>query len=149
MDAAGCDGATVYGGARGAAAAMMFAASYRERVRALVLPSEHRTLVRRHLATFRATERDTAGNGFMASFDGPARAIRCAQAVVDSVRSFGVEVRAGVHTGECELVETGLAGIPARVAGRRQPRRGARIEHGEGSRCGGAGSGSPTLGGTP
>jgi pimeloyl-ACP methyl ester carboxylesterase len=82
------------------------------------LLSEHRALVRRQLAVFRATERDTAGDGFMASFDGPARAIRCAQAIVESVRSLGIEVRAGVHTGECELVETGLAGIAVHIAAR-------------------------------
>jgi class 3 adenylate cyclase len=82
------------------------------------LLSDHHALVRRHLATFRATERGTAGDGFMASFDGPARAIRCAQAVVESVRSLGIQVRAGVHTGECELVETGLAGIAVHIAAR-------------------------------
>lgn len=82
------------------------------------LLSEHRALVRRQLSVFRGTERDTAGDGFMASFDGPARAIRCAQAIVESVRSLGIEVRAGIHTGECELVETGLAGIAVHVAAR-------------------------------
>ena len=82
------------------------------------LLSEHRALVRRQLAVFRATERDAAGDGFMASFDGPVRAIRCAQAITQSVRSLGIEVRAGIHTGECELVETGLAGIAVHIAAR-------------------------------
>jgi pimeloyl-ACP methyl ester carboxylesterase/class 3 adenylate cyclase len=82
------------------------------------LLSEHRALVRRQLAIFRATERDTAGDGFMATFDGPARAIRCAQAILETVRPLGIEVRAGIHTGECELVETGLAGIAVHIASR-------------------------------
>jgi class 3 adenylate cyclase len=54
----------------------------------------------------------------MASFDGPARAIRCAMAIVASVRSLGIEIRAGIHTGECELVEAGLAGIAVHIAAR-------------------------------
>jgi pimeloyl-ACP methyl ester carboxylesterase/class 3 adenylate cyclase len=82
------------------------------------LLSDHRALVRRQLSLFRATERDTAGDSFMASFDGPARAIRCAQAIAEGVRSLGIEIRAGVHTGECELVETGLAGIAVHIAAR-------------------------------
>jgi pimeloyl-ACP methyl ester carboxylesterase/class 3 adenylate cyclase len=82
------------------------------------LLSEHRAIVRKQLAVFRATERDTAGDGFMASFDGPARAIRCAQAIAEGVRPLGIEIRAGVHTGECELVDTGLAGIAVHIAAR-------------------------------
>jgi class 3 adenylate cyclase len=68
---------------------------------------------------------DTAGDGFFASFDGPARAIRCARAIVDSMLELGLEVRAGLHTGECELVEGKVAGIAvhtgARVASYAQP----------------------------
>lgn len=69
---------------------------------------------------------DDAGDGFFASFDGPARAIRCAQAIVESVRELGLEVRAGVHTGECEVVVGGrVAGIAihtgARVASLAKP----------------------------
>jgi class 3 adenylate cyclase len=82
------------------------------------LLSEHRALVRRQLSTFRGAERDTAGDGFMATFDGPARAIRCGQAIVEAVRSIGLEVRTGIHTGECELVEAGLAGIAVHIAAR-------------------------------
>ena len=82
------------------------------------LLSEHRAFTRQQLAAFRATERDTAGDGFMATFDGPARAIRCARAIVETVRGLGLDVRAGIHTGECELVETGLAGIAVHIAAR-------------------------------
>jgi class 3 adenylate cyclase/pimeloyl-ACP methyl ester carboxylesterase len=82
------------------------------------LLSEHRTLVRRQLAAFRGTERDTVGDGFMATFEGPARAIRCAQAIIDSVQSLGLDIRAGIHAGECELMPGGLAGIALHVAAR-------------------------------
>jgi class 3 adenylate cyclase len=89
------------------------------------LLERHHELVRRHLVRFRGREVDTAGDGFFASFDGPARAIRCARAVVDSVRDLGIEVRAGLHTGECELVDGKVAGIAvhtgARVASQANP----------------------------
>ena len=89
------------------------------------LLERHHALVRRELARFRGEEKDTAGDGFFATFDGPARAIRCAQAVIESVRGIGLEVRAGVHTGECELHEGKVAGIAvsvgARVAGSAGP----------------------------
>ena len=85
------------------------------------LLERHHRFVRRELARFRGEEKDTAGDGFFATFDGPARAIRCAQAVVEGVGELGLEVRAGVHTGECELHEGKVAGlavvIGARVAG--------------------------------
>ena len=74
--------------------------------------------MRRQLAAFRGDERDTAGDGFMATFDGPARAIRCAQAIIESVRTLGLEVRAGIHTGECERMGDGLAGIAIHIAAR-------------------------------
>jgi class 3 adenylate cyclase len=68
---------------------------------------------------------DTAGDGFLASFDGPARAIRCAQAIVEGVPALGLAVRAGLHTGECELLDGKVAGMAvhtgARVASRAQP----------------------------
>jgi class 3 adenylate cyclase len=74
---------------------------------------------------YRGKEVDTAGDGFLASFDGPARAIRCACAIVDVVRELGLEVRAGLHTGECELLDGKVAGIAvhtgARVASLAQP----------------------------
>jgi class 3 adenylate cyclase len=85
------------------------------------LLERHHALVRRELTRYRGEEKDTAGDGFFATFDGPARAIRCAHAIVDGVHELGLEVRAGVHTGECEVHEAKVAGlavvIGARVAG--------------------------------
>jgi class 3 adenylate cyclase len=89
------------------------------------LVASHHSLVRRQLDRFRGRELDTAGDGFFASFDGPARAIRCARAISESVRELGLEVRAGLHTGECEVIGDKLGGIAvnigARVAARAQP----------------------------
>jgi class 3 adenylate cyclase len=82
------------------------------------LLAQHNALVRRELGRFRGEERDTAGDGFFATFDGPARAIRCAQAIVSSVRVIGLEVRTGVHVGECELHEGKVAGIAISVGAR-------------------------------
>ena len=79
---------------------------------------EQRAMVRTQLASFDGTELDTAGDGFLARFDGPARAIVCARAIVERVRPLGIEIRAGVHTGECEVVERGLAGIAVHIASR-------------------------------
>jgi class 3 adenylate cyclase len=85
----------------------------------------HHALVRGFLGRFRGVEVDTAGDGFFATFDGPARAVRCAQAIVDAVRPLGLEVRAGVHTGEVEIIDDKVGGIAvnigARVAGRARP----------------------------
>ena len=61
---------------------------------------------------------DTAGDGFFASFDGPARAIRCAQAIRESVEPLGVELRTGLHTGECELLEGKVGGIAVHIGAR-------------------------------
>jgi pimeloyl-ACP methyl ester carboxylesterase/class 3 adenylate cyclase len=89
------------------------------------LLQQHHGLVRRLLVRFSGREIDTAGDGFFASFDGPARAIRCATAIRDGVRDLGLEVRAGLHTGECELVDGKVGGIAvhigARVAGQATP----------------------------
>ena len=89
------------------------------------LLERHHELVRRQLVRFRGKEVDTAGDGFLASFDGPARAIRCARAIVESMAELGLVVRAGLHTGECELVDGKVAGIAvhtgARVAANAQP----------------------------
>jgi class 3 adenylate cyclase len=82
------------------------------------LLERHHVLVRRELARYRGDEKDTAGDGFFATFDGPARAIRCAQAVVDGVRDLGLEVRAGVHTGECEVHEGKVAGLAVVIGSR-------------------------------
>ena len=85
------------------------------------LVAQHNVVVRRELARFRGVEMDTAGDGFFARFDGPARAIRSGQAIVEGVGSLGLDVRVGVHAGECELHEEKVAGIAvsvgARVAG--------------------------------
>jgi class 3 adenylate cyclase len=89
------------------------------------LLERHHELVRRQLARFRGVEVDTAGDGFFASFDGPARAIRCACEIVESMPKLGLEVRAGLHAGECELANGKVAGIAvhtgARVASLAQP----------------------------
>jgi class 3 adenylate cyclase len=89
------------------------------------LLQQHHELVRRELLRYRGVEVDTAGDGFFASFDGPARAIRCACAITDSVQDLGIEVRAGLHTGECEVVDGKVTGIAvhtgARVASQAQP----------------------------
>ena len=90
------------------------------------LLTHYHELVRRELARHRGIEVDTAGDGFMARFDGPARAIRCARAIVEGVRTeLGLDVRAGIHTGECELVGEKIAGIAvhtgARVAALARP----------------------------
>ena len=82
------------------------------------LLERHHTLVRRELARFRGEERDTAGDGFFATFDGPARAIRCAQVVTQRVRDLGLEIRAGLHTGECELHDGKVAGIAVSIGAR-------------------------------
>ncbi|RST51030.1 adenylate/guanylate cyclase domain-containing protein [Variovorax sp. MHTC-1] len=83
------------------------------------------SIARRQLERFRGREIDTAGDGFFAAFDGPARAIRCAAAIGSSVRLLGLEVRAGVHTGECEVMGAKIGGIAvhigARVAGQAEP----------------------------
>jgi len=82
-----------------------------------VLESHHAE-VRRQLENFRGTEVDTAGDGFLATFDGPARAIRCACAIRDGVRPLGVTLRAGLHTGECELIEGKVGGIAVHTGAR-------------------------------
>jgi class 3 adenylate cyclase len=82
------------------------------------LLERHHDAVRHELAVYRGREIDTAGDGFMASFDGPARAIRCAQAISRAVTSLGLQVRVGVHTGEAEIVGEKLAGIAVHIAAR-------------------------------
>ncbi len=78
----------------------------------------HRAAVRRELGRFRGREVDTIGDGFLATFDGPARGIRCAQAIVDSGRSLGIAIRAGLHTGECELIGEDVGGIAVHIGAR-------------------------------
>jgi class 3 adenylate cyclase len=82
------------------------------------LLERHHALVRRELGRFRGEERDTAGDGFFATFDGPARAIRCAQAIIEGMRELGLDLRAGVHTGECELHEGKVAGLAVSIGAR-------------------------------
>jgi len=82
----------------------------------------HNVLVRRELLRYRGREVAHTGDGFLAAFDGPARAIRCAQAIVEDVHDLGLTIRAGLHAGECEVTDGNLAGIAvhtgARVAGK-------------------------------
>lgn len=79
---------------------------------------QHHTMVRRELERYKGREIDTAGDGFLAAFDGPARAIRCAKAVVGEGERLGLELRAGLHTGECEVLDGKLAGIAVHTAAR-------------------------------
>jgi class 3 adenylate cyclase len=79
---------------------------------------QHHQLIRGQLVRFRGRELDTAGDGFFASFDGPARAVRCACAITQAVRDLGLDVRAGLHTGECELVDGKAAGIAVHIGAR-------------------------------
>jgi class 3 adenylate cyclase len=82
------------------------------------LLEKHHTVVRRQLVRFSGREIDTAGDGFFASFDGPARAIRCATTIASVVRDLGLEVRAGLHTGECEIVDGKVSGIAVHIGAR-------------------------------
>jgi class 3 adenylate cyclase/pimeloyl-ACP methyl ester carboxylesterase len=82
------------------------------------LLSQHHALVRRELARFRGEERDTAGDGFFATFDGPARAIRAGQAIVDGVRELGLDLRVGIHVGECELHDGKPSGLAVNIGAR-------------------------------
>jgi class 3 adenylate cyclase len=78
----------------------------------------HNAIVRRELLRHRGREIDSAGDGFLATFDGPARAIRCAAAITASVEELGIEVRAGLHTGECEIADGKVAGIAVHTGAR-------------------------------
>ena len=86
----------------------------------------HHAIVRDGLERWQGVENDTAGDGFYATFDGPARAIRCALDLVNRVSEIGIEIRAGIHTGECEIVDGKRAGlavtIGSRIAGMAAPR---------------------------
>ena len=82
------------------------------------LVQRHHALVRQQLVRFRGREIDTAGDGFFASFDGPARAVRCAHAIVATVPELGLDVRAGLHTGECEIIDGKPGGFAVVVGSR-------------------------------
>jgi pimeloyl-ACP methyl ester carboxylesterase/class 3 adenylate cyclase len=89
------------------------------------LLERHHSLIRKELARFRGQEIDTAGDGFFATFDGPARAIRCACTSRDALKDFDITIRAGLHTGECEIMGDKVSGIAvhigARVMGQASP----------------------------
>ncbi len=70
---------------------------------------------------------DTAGDGFFATFDGPARAIKCASALTEAIRELGIEIRAGLHTGECELIDSKVGGLAVHI----DPRVAAQADPGE------------------
>jgi class 3 adenylate cyclase/alpha-beta hydrolase superfamily lysophospholipase len=82
------------------------------------LIERHHELVRNELVRARGREVDTAGDGFFAAFDGPARAVRCAQAIAHDVQELGIDVRSGLHTGECELVDGKVTGIAVHTGAR-------------------------------
>jgi class 3 adenylate cyclase len=82
------------------------------------LVERHHAFVRGVITRWRGREMDTAGDGFFAAFDGPARAIRCAQAIVDGIRSMGIEIRAGLHTGECDITDGKVAGLTVVIGSR-------------------------------
>ncbi len=89
------------------------------------LLAEHHTVVRNELSRWRGHEVKTIGDGFLATFDGPARAVRCAAEIIDQLEHLGLEIRAGLHTGECELVGEDVAGIAVHIGARVMGRAGA------------------------
>jgi class 3 adenylate cyclase len=84
------------------------------------LLERHNAAVRRELQRHRGREIDTAGDGFLAAFESPARAVRCATDIIAAVRPLGLEIRAGLHTGECEVIGEKLAGLAVHIASRVQ-----------------------------
>jgi pimeloyl-ACP methyl ester carboxylesterase/class 3 adenylate cyclase len=82
------------------------------------LLERHHAAVRDLLKQYRGEEQDTAGDGFYVRFDGPARAIRCAQDIVETIRPLGIQVRVGVHTGECEIVDGKCSGLSVSIGAR-------------------------------
>ena len=82
------------------------------------LLQQHHVIVRRELARFRGREVNTAGDGFLIAFDGPGRAIRCGISISRQVRALGVEIRAGLHSGECETVGSDLGGLAVHIGSR-------------------------------
>jgi class 3 adenylate cyclase len=82
------------------------------------LMERHHGVVRECLVRWRGVEQDTSGDGFYATFDGPARAIRCALEVSERIRTLGIEIRAGIHTGECELINGKVGGIAVTIGAR-------------------------------
>lgn len=82
------------------------------------LRERHDATVRAMLARYRGVEQDTAGDGFFATFDGPARGVKCAQAIIEALRTFDLEVRAGVHTGEVTATAGKISGIAVSIGAR-------------------------------
>jgi len=82
------------------------------------LLERHHAIVRAELHHFQGREVDTAGDGFLATFDGPARGIKCAEAIRDALRGVGLEIRAGLHTGEVEIMGEGIGGIAVHIGAR-------------------------------
>src|SRR5437588_13059792 len=84
------------------------------------LLDDHHTVVRKQLDLFKGREVKTTGDGFLATFDSPGKAVQCARAIRDGVRRLGLEIRAGLHTGECEVSGADVAGIAVHLAARVQ-----------------------------
>lgn len=82
------------------------------------LLENHHLTIRRNLARFRGHEVKTTGDGILATFDGPARAVRCACAIADEIRPLGIDIRAGLHTGECEMMDHDVGGIAVHIGAR-------------------------------
>ena len=82
------------------------------------LLENHHSTVRRNLARFRGREVKTTGDGILATFDGPARGVRCACAIAEEIHSLGIDVRAGLHTGECEVMGDDVGGIAVHIGAR-------------------------------
>jgi len=82
------------------------------------LISNYYAVLRKELTAFRGQEGNTAGDGLSATFDGPARAIRCARSMREKIRPLGLQVRTGLHTGECELIDGDIGGIAVHIAAR-------------------------------
>jgi class 3 adenylate cyclase len=83
-----------------------------------IILERHNTLIRDKISKFDGREIETAGDGFLVTFDGPARAIRCSCAIRDAVKQLGIEIRAGLHTGEIELIGEKVCGIGVHIASR-------------------------------
>ncbi|WP_369721615.1 adenylate/guanylate cyclase domain-containing protein [Bradyrhizobium sp. LLZ17] len=82
------------------------------------LLDEHHAVIRRNIARFRGREVKTTGDGFLATFDGPARGVRCACAISDEIKLLGIEIRAGLHTGECEMIDDDVGGMAVHIGAR-------------------------------
>jgi class 3 adenylate cyclase len=82
------------------------------------LLDNHHATIRGNLVRFRGHEIKSTGDGILATFDGPARGVRCACAIADEIRPLGIEVRAGLHTGECEMIDDDVGGIAVHIGAR-------------------------------